>query len=264
VGDLGNALLDQSDWIVESTAVVPGGAGLIVRALTFSLDAEEAERARALVTGQVNIKTVGAFVGDVLGVEGELYAPVRFTRDDWHAADANLLRPLLVSYGDTVDHVGSEEIADLLEELRLPVFASQPERGQKIKDIGQSVQGVIGAVGTVGHVIGGHVGPVLVLISEIGISVVAVGTTALIAGLDVWDRLKRRRAENKAAKAAAAAAREREERERRERKDEEETRREVEQALRDQHDRVAAKQARLKLRAPKIKLEKGPEKPLGE
>jgi len=163
MGDIGNALLHQSDWIVESTAVVPGGAGLIVRALTFSLDAEEARRARALVTGQVNIETVGAFVGDVLDVEGKLYAPLRFTREDWQAVDANPLRPLLVSYGDTVDQVESEEVADLLEELRLPVFASQPERNQKVKDIGQSVQGVIGAVGTFGHVLGGHVGPVLSL-----------------------------------------------------------------------------------------------------
>ena len=89
----------------------------------------------------------------------------------------------------------------------------------------------------------------------------AVGTTALIAGLDVWDRLKKRRAEKKAAKAAATAAREREERERRERKDAQETRRKAE---RDQHDRVTAKQEHLKLQTPKIKIEKGPEKPPNE
>src|SRR5882762_7469484 len=117
MSDAGNALLDQSEWIVESTAVVPGGAGLIVRALTFSLDEDEAPRARDLVTGQVNIEAVGAFLADVLGVEGELYEPVRFTRDDWQAADANPLRPLLVGYADLIEDVDSEEVAGLLEEL---------------------------------------------------------------------------------------------------------------------------------------------------
>lgn len=255
MSDVGNALLDQSDWIVESTAVVPGGAGLIVRALTFSLDADEASRAQALVTGQVNIEAVGALLADVLGVEGELYEPVRFTRDDWQAADANPLRPLLAGYAGLVeDVVDSEEVVGLLEELRLPVFASQPEAYRKIKDIGQDVQGIIGAVGTFGQVIGGHAGAVLVLISEIGVSVVAVGTIVLVAGLRAWDRLKRRRVEKKAAKAAAAAARQLENLRHQEEAAAEAAEREAAQAFEDAHLRTLERQRLLKEKAAKFTI----------
>lgn len=203
------ALLDDSEWLVESTALLPTDEPTALSSVSFTLSPELQARADALALAGTNITSeLTTFFSeavdldvDVIGDSIEVLGP-----DDW---SGDLFRTVVGRFGELADlHIDGYELADVIGELRLPVFASQPKETLPLVEAwGSRAGAVLTAAATVAPIVGGHAGAVLLMVAPpLGAAVVigTYSTMGIIAGISY---LRRRHRENQARREAAEKAR---------------------------------------------------------
>ncbi len=261
----GARLLDQADWIIESTALLPGTESVAFRTLTISLDEALQQQASQLVASPDVASSVAEFFQDAVDVDLDIHAAIIMAPSDGSdevSGFEDLIRRYLEVAGlrsDDLDLVG------VIEELRIPDFASQPRTNQPLgKWVKAAREGgeVIFAVGTLAgaaHVAAGA-GAVLAVVAPPAGAAVLLGSVAVGGGIYAGGRVKQmyrkrvaRRKAEKEAKARQAAERQRAEDEarRRQQAQQEEQKR--------AHDATLRRQAELREHAPHPHLTPSPE-----
>lgn len=207
----GQALLDNAEWMVQSTALLPTDEPTTLSSLAFALSPELQAKAYALVNQGADISSeLAEFFSEALDLDVDVFGDsvaVLGSDDDW-AGENGLLRSVVGRYGELAGlRIDSYDLADVIGEFLLPVFASQAKDYLSIEQWGTRAGLVVTAVAGVAPIVGGHAAVLLALIAPPLGTAVIIGTYGAIGAVAGIGYLKRRHREKRAKKLADEAAR---------------------------------------------------------
>jgi hypothetical protein len=247
-------LLDLSDWIVESTALLPFPDQVALTCVSFTLNSELKAQAQHL-TDDHDPAAVTAFLQAAvdLDLEIQLVASVE-GGDSWPDNFGRLAGTYQEVSGLYLEDF---DLGEVFGELPVPIFGSKWGKAGTIFTWGSGISSVVGAIGALPGL--GHTGVVLALVAPQAGAVILVGTAVVAGGAAVTGYIRRHRRE-KAQRGAAAAAEARliaEEEAERQRQEAEAA--ETERlALKKKHDEEHEEQLRLlRQKRPRWNLEQG-------
>lgn len=260
MGEHGQRLLDDSDWIVQSTALLATDDSEALSSVSFGLSPELRDRAASLSGLGDDISSgLEALLVEAVDLDVEIDRDSVFVLgpDSWAGSDSDFRR-IVARFSETSQlRIEDYDLADVLEELQIPVFESQSKSNKALKDWGPWAGEVIIGIGHVApYVLHGHAAAVLVVVAPPIGGAVIVGSALGLGGVTIAGYLKKRSREKKARKAVEeqarrdAAAADQEARERAER----ETEAAREEKVRRQHEVAEEKQKFLKKKIPPARI----------
>ena len=201
--DARNALLDQSDWYTQTTAVLPTADPtadpVAVTCLTFSLTPAERGAFDEITRNQDSPTfryAASWLVQEATGLESVDDRSAKFFRGDETASEPGSMVDVVANYVASLEiDYSADSLVRVIQDLRIPIFGSQPT----LKTISTIASGALmagGFIQAVGQLSG--VGTTLALITPTTGALIIVGATVVLAGISIikavnWIRQKRAR-----------------------------------------------------------------------